>query len=73
MSPDEAERRIRELEVELQRQKLATELYKDAAHAYMREHFPSEPMTEAEALQLTQDIDGRSIRDVLEDLERSEA
>jgi hypothetical protein len=73
MSPEDAERRIRELEEELRRQKFAAEMYKDTAHAYMREHFPSEPMTEDEARRLTQDIDGRSIRDILEELERAEA
>jgi hypothetical protein len=75
VTPEDAERRIRELEEELARERAETARYREAAYAFSRGGpFPDDdPMTEEEARRLTQDIDGRSIRDVLEELEREGA
>jgi hypothetical protein len=69
MSPEDAERRIRELEEELARQKVATEMYKDAALDYVREHVPYVPMTDDEWRQLTTDTGGQPIREIIAEYE----
>ena len=70
MSPDEAERRIRELEEEVTRLRFIADSHKGAAYEWMRQEFPYQPLTDEEVQRLVTETDGTPIREILAELER---
>jgi hypothetical protein len=72
MNADDAERRIRELEEELARERAETARYREAAYAFSRiGPFPDDdPPTEEEIQRMLTDTAGTPVADILAEFER---
>lgn len=72
MSAEDAERRIRELEELLQRERSEKKMYKEAALDLLRDTLPSDPPTEEEIQRMLTDRSGTSILEIVAAFERGE-
>lgn len=72
MTADDAERRIRELEEQLQRERTEKQMYKEAAHAFLEQLIPDDHLTEEEEQLLLTQRDGRPILEIVASFERGE-
>lgn len=70
MSPDDAERRIRELEDQVRRLKTESAIYKETVYDLLRNAVPRELPSEEELERLVAAPEGRPIADILDELER---
>lgn len=72
MTVDEAERRIRELEEALQRERTEKQMYNEAAHAFLEQLMPDDRLTDEEEHKLLTHRDGRPILEIVAAFERGE-
>ena len=70
MSAEDAERRIRELEEQLQRERTEKQLFKETVYGLLRDSVPSDLPTEDELHKLVSAPEGKPISTVLDELER---
>lgn len=73
MNQDDAARRIEDLEEQLRRAREEAARYKQAAFTFLEELVPYTPVTEEELHRLLTDTSGTPIRDIIAELERTQA
>lgn len=71
MTPEEATRRIAELEEELRRERREKEMYKATVYTFWEHVIPEEPLTEEELHRMLTDTNGTPIRQIIAELERA--
>lgn len=72
MTTQEAERRIQELEAQLQQERSEKLMYKEAAHAFLGQLIPEDRLTDEEEDRLLAQRDGRSILEIVAAFERGD-